>query len=196
METHSSSHKNPPWRTTSNCFTQLFTYFPLSKLGISNKLIILVFTKPSTHCFGYNTEYPNDYLPKLSIYTYCENYENLLVLDMSCSAYYNLLMQPSKLGVGYTPSRMRGKMIEASGCLCEDCTISCFPFICVGVLDVPTSCSLSSQPNFGFTVISLICTSLCYVNPIIGCGLFPSYSFLLTINAICFVGCYDPIRLL
>jgi hypothetical protein len=173
--------QNPPMRTASNYLTQLFTSFPLPKWVISNKLRISVFTKPATHCFGCNIGSPNDHVPRLSIYTYCANFGNLLVSDTSWSAYHNLSTHPNKLGVSFTPSAMRDKTIEASGCLHRDHAMGCFPFLCAGVLDVPASGSLSSQPDSSFLVISLSCTSSCCANPTIGCGLGPSY-FLLSLS--------------
>jgi hypothetical protein len=103
-----------------------------------------MFTKPATNCFGFNTRSPNDLMPRLSIYTCCTNYGSFLVLETSWSAYRNLLMQPSKLGIDCTPYQMCGKTIEASGCFHVDHTMGCFPFLYVGVLDVPTSSSLYS----------------------------------------------------
>jgi len=99
MEKSSSNHKNPPWRTTSNYLTHLFTYFPLSKWGISNKLRIHVFTKASTHYFGSSTGSPNDHVPRISIYTCYVNSGNLLVSEKSWYVYHSLSMKPSRLGV-------------------------------------------------------------------------------------------------
>jgi hypothetical protein len=73
---------------------------------------------------------------------------------------------------------MRIKKIELWGCLCKDRMMGCFPFLCAGVIDVPTSSSLSSQPDSGSPIIYLSFTSSCYVNSTKGCDLGPSYSLL------------------
>jgi hypothetical protein len=100
------------------------------------------------------------------------------VSDTSWSTYLNLSTQPNKLGVAYTPYGMRRKNIEAWGCLCGVLVMGCFPFLCVGTLDFPTSVSLSSPPNFGFPVISSCFTSSCCADPTIGCDLGPSNSII------------------
>jgi hypothetical protein len=195
METSSSNHKNPPWRTANNCLMQLFTYFPLPKWGISNNLRILVFTKLSTHYFGCNIGSHNDLVPKLSIYTFCTNYGNFLVSDTSWSVYHNPLMQPIRLGVSCTPYGMRYKMIEASGCLHGDHTMGCFPFLCVGALDVPASGS-PSQPNSGFPVIYFELHFLLLHGPHHRLCPWPIRLFPFTFIIIHYVGCFGPGRLL
>jgi len=173
MDIGSSKHKNSPWRITSNYLTQFFTSFPLLKWGISNKLRILVFTNPATHCFGFNTRYPNNPPPWLSIYTCCENYGNFLVSDMSWSSYHNLLTHPSKLGVAYTPYGMHRKMIKVSGCLWRDCKMGCFPFRGDGMLDFLAPSYISYHPDYGFLVIYSSFTSSFSVDPTIVCDLGP-----------------------
>jgi hypothetical protein len=144
METGSSNHKNPPWRTAINCLMQLFTSFPLPKWGISTKFRIPVFSRPVAHFFGCSIGSPNGPVPRLSMYTCCANSGNLLVSDTSWSMYLSLSMQPSRVGVACTPSGMCGNTIEASGCLRGDRAMGCFPFLLTGALEVPTSGSLSS----------------------------------------------------
>jgi hypothetical protein len=72
---------------------------------------------------------------------------------------------------------MCGKMIEASVCLHGDHTMGCFPFLRVVTLDVQASGS-SSQPDSGFPMISSSCTSYCYMESTIDCGLGSSNSVL------------------
>jgi hypothetical protein len=68
---------------------------------------------------------------------------------------------------------MHDKTIDALGCLRGHRAMGCFPFLCVGVLDVSTSRSLSSQLNYGFSVMYLSCISSCCVYPTIGFYLVP-----------------------
>jgi hypothetical protein len=49
--------------------------------------------------------------------------------------------------VACTPSRMHGEIIAASGFLRGDRTMGCFPFLCVGELDVPASSSASHHDS-------------------------------------------------
>jgi len=132
-----------------------------------------MFNNPSTHYFGCNIGSPNDPVPRLSIYTHCANSGNLLVSDTSLSAYRNISMEPSELGVSCTPSAMHGKMIDASGCLCGDCVMGCFPFLYADALDVPTSSYISYHPESSFPVIYSSYTSSYCMDPTIGCGLGP-----------------------
>jgi hypothetical protein len=52
IDTSSSSHTNPLWRTSNNCFTQLFASFPLPKWGILSKFKMPVLARSDSHCFG------------------------------------------------------------------------------------------------------------------------------------------------
>jgi hypothetical protein len=52
--------------------------------------------------------------------------------------------------------------------------MGCFPYLCVGALDVPASSSLSSPPDTGCPVIYLSFTSSCYTDPTTGCDHGPS----------------------
>jgi hypothetical protein len=155
------------------------------------KFRIPVFSKPATHCFGCNTGSPNGPVPRLSIYTCCANSGNLLVSDTSWYVYHSLSTQPSNLGMACTPYGMCNKMIEASGCLRRDRAMGCFPFLCVGTLDVPASGSLSSQPDSGCPMISSSCTSSYCADPTIGCGLGLS-DFVLSLSRHLFCGLLRP----
>jgi hypothetical protein len=154
METSSSNYKKDPWRTTINRLTHMFTSFPLLKWGISTKFRIHVFSRTVAHCFGCSIGSPNGHVPRLSMYTCCENSGNLLVSATSWSAYLILSMQPNRFGVACTPSRMRGKTSEASGCLRGDHMMGCFPFLFTGDLEVQASGFLSSLPNSRFPMMS------------------------------------------
>jgi len=143
METSSSNHKNPPWRTANNCLTQLFTSFPLSKWGISSKLKIPMFSKCTAHFFGCSIGSPNGLVPRLSMYTCCTNSGNVLVSDTSWSMYLILSTQPNRVCVASIPFVMCGKKIEALGCLRGDRTMGCLPFLFTDTLEVSTSSSLS-----------------------------------------------------
>jgi hypothetical protein len=174
MDTGSSNHKNPLWRTPINCLMYLFTSFRLPKWGISTKFKIPVFVRTVAHCFGYNIGSPNGPVPRLSMYTCCANSRNLLVSDTLWSEYLILSMHPSIFGMAYTPSGMQGSKIEVSGCFHWDHTMGCFSFLLTSAIEVPASGSLSSPPESGYLVMSSNCPSSCYTDPTIGCGLGPS----------------------
>jgi hypothetical protein len=114
----------------------------------------------------------------LSMYTYCTNSGNCLVLDTSWSTYLSVSIQPSRVGVSCTPSRMHGKTTKALGCLHGEHTMGCFPFLFTGVLEVPTFGSLYFMPDSGFPVMYSICTYSYCVDPIIGYSLGLSDSVL------------------
>jgi len=154
-----SIQKNPPWRTSSNLLMHFFISFPLPKWGISSKWSIPVFTCPTTHCFGCNIGSHSGLVPRISMYTCCENFRNFLVSDTSWSAYLNLLMHPNNPSVPYTPYGMRKKNIESSQFLHEDLAMGCFHFLCVGVHDDLASGSLSSPPDSSCPMIYLSFTS-------------------------------------
>jgi hypothetical protein len=62
-----SIHRIPPCTNATSCFTQLFTYFPLPKWGISNRFTIHVLYNPAIHYFGYKIRTSNGPVPFLSI---------------------------------------------------------------------------------------------------------------------------------
>jgi hypothetical protein len=136
-----------------------------------------VFTKPATHCFSCSIGSPNDLVPRLCIYTLCENYRNIMVSNTSWSTYLSLSMQANRLGVACNPFGMCNKMIEALGFLRGDRAMGYFPFLCVGTLDVPASGS-PSLPDSGFPMISSSYNSSCCMEPTIGFGLGSSDSVL------------------
>jgi hypothetical protein len=140
-----------------------------------------VFSEPVVHCFGCSIGSPNGLVPILSMYTCCVNYGNLLLSYTSWSVHLIISMQPSRVGVACTPSGVCGKTIAASSCLHGDHAMGCFPFLFIGSLKVLASGSLSSPPDFGFPVMSSICTSSFYTDPTIGCGLNPS-DFVLSLS--------------
>jgi hypothetical protein len=163
-------------------FHQLFDtviyFFPLTKWGISTKFKILVFTKPVALCFGCSIGSPNGLVPRISMYTCCANSGNFLVSTKSFSEYI------SRVGVAHTSYGMCGSTTEASGYLCEDRTMGCFPFLITGVVEVLASCSLSSPDDSSFPVISFTWPSSCYMNRTIICGLFAS-EFVLSMSLPC-----------
>jgi hypothetical protein len=125
--------------------------FSPSKVGNFQQLRIPVFSKPATHFFGYSIGSLNGPMPRLSMYTCCANYGNLLVSDTLWSMYRNISTQPSNFGMACTPSGMHDKMIEALGCCAWGHAMGCFPFLFTDVLEVPASSSLSSH----LTLVSL-----------------------------------------
>jgi hypothetical protein len=174
MGTGSSNHKNPPWRTAINYLRHLFTSFPLLKWGISTKFKIILFSRLVAHCFGCNIGSPNGHVPMLSMYTCCTNSRNLLVSSTSWFEYLILSMNPSRFGLACTPYGMCGSIIEASGCLSEDHMMVCFPFLLTGMVEIPTSLSLSPSLESVCLVMSSMFPSTYCTYPTIGCGLSPS----------------------
>jgi hypothetical protein len=144
---------------------------PVPKWGISTRFRILVFSRPSTHCFGCIMGSSNVHVPMISMYTCFTNYRNFLVSATSWSKYISLSTHPSRVGVVCTPSGMGCSTIEASGCLCWDFAIDFFPFLLTDAVEIPSSGSLSSPPDSIFPIISSIFPSSYCIDSSLGCVL-------------------------
>jgi hypothetical protein len=176
MDMGSSNHKNPPWRTSINFLTQLFTTFPLPKWGITTNFRIHVFSRLVAHFFGCSIGSPNGLMHRLSMYTCCANSRNFLLSSTSCSMYLSLSTQPSRVCVACTPSGMCGNTIETSGCLHGDRAMGCFSFLLTDAVEVPAYGSLSSPLDSGCLVMSSTCPSSYSTEPTTVFGLAPSDS--------------------
>jgi hypothetical protein len=114
METVSSIHKKPPWRTAINFLMKIFTSFPRPKWGISTRFRIPMFFRSVTHCFDCIMVSPNGPVPMLSMYNCCANSDNFLVSAMSWYEYLSLSRHPNRVCVAFTPYGMHGSTIDAS----------------------------------------------------------------------------------
>jgi len=79
MENCVSNHKMPPCMTSSNCLTQLFTSFPLTKCRISNRFMIPMLYNPCIHSLGSIMGTLVTMTPIPYKYTCCANSGNLSV---------------------------------------------------------------------------------------------------------------------
>jgi hypothetical protein len=70
-----------------------------------------------------------------------------------------------------TPYGMCNSTITTLGCLREDHTMGCFPFLLTDTLEVPTSTCLYFEPESHCPVMSSTIPSYYYADPSPGCGL-------------------------